>query len=59
MENTIVIIPNPFQDFQKTFENYKIFVPVEVQSLSQQYTANRQVPTYLLNMICFHSLIFE
>ena len=38
MENTIGIIPNTFHDFQKkiksdTFENYKSFVPVEVQSL--------------------------
>ena len=37
MENIIGIIPNTFQDFQKnfksdTFKNYKIFVPVEVQS---------------------------
>ena len=38
MEKTIDIIPNTFNDFQKkfksdTFENYKSFVPVEVQSL--------------------------
>ena len=39
MENTIGIIPNTFHDFQKnfksdTFENYKSFVSVEVQSRS-------------------------
>ena len=39
MENTFGIIPNTFHDFQKnfksdTFENYKSFVPVEVQSQS-------------------------
>ena len=39
MENTIGITPNTFHDFQKkfktdTFEIYKRFVPVEVQSPS-------------------------
>ena len=37
MENTIGIISNSFHDFQKnfksdTFENYKSFVPLKVQS---------------------------
>ena len=41
MENTIGVIPNTFYDFQKkkiksdTFENYKSFVTVEVQSQSK------------------------
>ena len=39
MENAIGITPNTFHDFQKnfksdTFENYKSFAPVEVQSPS-------------------------
>ena len=51
MENTIGIIPNTFHDFQKkfksdTFENYKSFVVVEVQSLVKLF--KKEVPT--LNM---------
>ena len=64
MENTIGIILNTFHDFQKkiksdTFENYKSFVPVEVQSQIVKicrFSANASVIIITLTTFADHTI---
>ena len=64
MENAIGITPNTFHDFQKkfksdTFENYKSFAPVEVQSQIVKicrFSANASVIIITLTTFADHTI---